>query len=97
MPEQRQPIQRVIVCAAIKANEKILVGARHFCPIMLENLKLLKSCETVSEPIEQGFIDQHGVFLDREQALEVAEQAGQINTRRPKTQPEDRLFSEDLY
>lgn len=46
---------------------------------------------------EQGFIDQRGVFMDRREALIVAAEAGQIDTWRPKTQPEHILFSEDLY
>ncbi|ARK07913.1 hypothetical protein phiA829_093 [Aeromonas phage phiA8-29] len=46
---------------------------------------------------EQGFIDQWGKFMNREEALAVATAAGQINARRPKTFPETKLFSEDLY
>lgn len=45
----------------------------------------------------QGFVDQYGVFMDRFEALQVAKDAGQLNIARPKTSPEDRLFSEDLY
>ena len=46
---------------------------------------------------EQGFIDQYGVFMTREEALKVATEAGQINVRRWKTSPAHLLFSEDLY
>jgi len=41
-----------------------------------------------------GFLDQEGIFMDREEALIVARAANQI---RDKTEPYDRLFSEDLY
>lgn len=43
---------------------------------------------------EQGFIDQYGLFLTREEAFEVSERQGQLlNTPTiPGT-----LFSEDLY
>jgi hypothetical protein len=43
---------------------------------------------------EMGFLDQDGVFMDREEALTIAQAANQI---RDKTEPSDRLFSEDLY
>lgn len=29
--------------------------------------------------------------------MKIAIEAGQVNTRRPKCDPEDELFSEDLY
>jgi hypothetical protein len=44
---------------------------------------------------EQGFIDQFGVFMTREEAYEVAKAAGQIKYRCGGD--EGRLFSENLY
>ena len=44
----------------------------------------------------EGFIDQWGVFMTREEALIVAYHANQLG-RRPKTRPYSKLFSEDLY
>lgn len=43
----------------------------------------------------QGFIDQHGVFMDRREAANVAADAGQLH-RYGGAKPEV-LFSEDLY
>jgi len=57
-----------------------------------ENIPLLRNLHGEV----QGFVDQHGVFMDRKEALDVATAAGQINTRRPKN-PGDWLCSEDLY
>lgn len=89
---------RIVVCAANRYGELTFLGARHFDERMREamqhyNIPTLRSA--CGE--EQGFIDQFGVFMDRKEALEVAKAAGQINLHRPKTRPEDRLFSEDLY
>lgn len=43
---------------------------------------------------EQGFIDQFGVFLSREEAWEVANAVGQIFR---KVSGEGTLYSENLY
>lgn len=43
---------------------------------------------------KEGFLDDHGNFLDRTQALKHALNCGQI--KEPKFQP-DLLFSEDLW
>lgn len=42
----------------------------------------------------QGFILDDGRFVDRFEALAIAQANGQLIR---KTQPEDRLFSEDLW
>jgi hypothetical protein len=44
---------------------------------------------------EQGFVDQRGEYLTREEAFEVASKAGQIIRRCGGD--EGRLFSENLY
>ena len=89
---------RLVVCAANKYGEHVFTGIRHFCPIMIQNMQgydipLMRELDGEI----QGFIDQHGVFMDRFEALTVATEAGQINRYREKTTPIDRLFSEDLY
>lgn len=91
---------RVVVCAANRYNGcEVVLGARHFDTRMCE---AIVTCEAAGgafnhDTEEQGFIDQWGVFMDREEALAVATAAGQINTRRPKGNPVSILFSEDLY
>lgn len=87
---------KYIVCAAIKdCNGTIVCGARHFDMIMQSLIGKLESFNLNN--VEQGFIDQFGIFYNREDALKIATDAGQVNTRRIKTNPIDELFSEDLY
>lgn len=82
--------QRRVVCAAIRRFGLIICGARHFDPIMRE---VLKDLDAGGIGFDQGFIDQHGVFMNRKESWVVAEAAGQIvNRSTPGT-----LFSENLY
>ena len=88
--------QRLVVCAANKYGNHLFIGVRHFCPIMCtsmakSNINHLR--EKFGE--EQGFIDQYGVFMTREEAWLVAEAAGQIRYRCGGDG--DKLFSENLY
>lgn len=95
----RETEGRFIVCAANRYGDLIITGARHHDPIMNAQIKALRAAGAIpkSGRGEQGFIDQRGVFLNRWEALAVAVRAGQVNVRRKKSPPEDRLFSEDLY
>lgn len=91
-------VKRVIVCAANRYSDFVVTGVRHFCPTMrqqikaigLNNLRLYANGRE-----EQGFIDQFGVFLTREEAMVIARKRGQViigMEHHPK-----QLFSEDLY
>lgn len=88
--------QRVVVCAAVKFGDVTLVGPRHMDYVMLQQYR--RAFQPGKAPDERegemGFLDQEGVFMDRFEALKVAHDANQI---RSKTEPYDRLFSEDLY
>lgn len=92
---------RTVVCAANRfpgtGNGPIIVcGARHFDNVMHAVIDAL-GLQSQAGDAEQGFIDQFGVFMTREEAATVAAEAGQLNVRRPKTVPARQLFSEDLY
>lgn len=90
-------IQRRVICAAVKyACGTMLVGPRHFDMVMLDQYRLMfERGKAPSEDVStQGFIDQFGIFMDRTEALAIAVAANQV---RNKTNPTDRLFSEDLY
>ena len=90
---------RLVVCAANKyGSGDVFIGIRHFCQAMIQNMQGydIPLMRDIDGEI-QGFVDQHGVFMDRFEALIVATEAGQINRYREKTSPIDRLFSEDLY
>lgn len=98
MTEQPEISVRVVVCAANKYGDKVFLGARHFDERMREAMQgsdIPAWHKAYGET--QGFIDQWGVFMDRKEALLVATAAGQIGVRRPKGNPADMLFSEDLY
>lgn len=100
MEQPRVPV-RVVVCAACRYGELIVCSARHHDPVMNAQIRVLMEADEIGThkrgDYEQGFIDQWGKFMTREEALAVATAAGQINVRRPKTFPETELFSEDLY
>ena len=98
--------QRIVVCAALRHKDYLIVGPRHFDHVMQPFLDMVYKAEQLSDTAqesskmikwEQGFIDQNGKFMNRFEALDIAHEAGQINTRRQKSSPTDRLFSEDLY
>lgn len=91
-----------VVCAAIRhPNSTIICGARHYDAIM--RASILNMCEFDTEKArrigwfgcEQGFIDNKGQWLTREQAWEVAERAGQIRYR--NVSAAGTLYSENLY
>lgn len=87
-----------IVCAANRWQDgTIIIGIRHYCPIMRENIKNFEASHgyELGKNCEQGFIDQHGKFFNREMALRIAQQNNQIFRRCGGD--ETKLFSENLY
>lgn len=98
LDKRRRSDGRFVVCAANRYGTVIIASARHHDPLMNAQIKAFRAAGLIPEKKgEQGFIDQWGVFMDRFEALGVAIRAGQLNVRRKKSPPEDRLFSEDLY
>ncbi len=102
--------QRVVVCAAnlSKSTGEIVCGARHYDARMREQMgsgtkwrnllhKVLGCPRIPSKWLgsKQGFIDQFGVWMDRQEAWTVAESAGQIKYGRDYSK--GTLYSEDLY
>lgn len=86
-------MMRRVVCAAIRDHTgRIVCGARHFDAVMSRAIGEMMSFVI---PWEQGFIDQRGEFMTREEAHKVATEAGQILRRCGGD--EGRLFSENLY
>lgn len=82
--------QQVIVCAACKWNDVIICGARHWDSVMRKQFSYISMIEETTAPNWiQGFIDQFGEFLTREEAASVAFVSKQANT--------NCLYSEDLY
>lgn len=94
---------RKVVCSALRTDEgDLILGPRHFDATMhkqilrLEQARTFKAQRLQPPPhYEQGFIDQWGNFMCREEAKQVAEAAGQIRYRCGGD--EFKLFSENLY
>lgn len=83
-----------VVCAAIrhKVSGHIICSARHFDPLM--HSQIAKGGDYWRDA-DQGFIDQRGNFLSREEALAIAKEQNQILRRCGGD--EKKLFSENLY
>ncbi len=119
MTHQRPP-QRVVCAAMLMDDGLIVTGIRHFSPDMRATLArvygngfrlfdrwCLKPYHL--RVVEQGFVDQFGTFLTREEAWVIADREGQIRLYDPAdttwaTIPRaarqgdaGTLFSEELY
>lgn len=71
-----------IVCAAIKNNEVIIAGARHFDMVMQSSLEILRDNVSLGK-FQQGFIDQYGNFYNRQEAMKIVKESGQpFNAKR---------------
>lgn len=81
-----------IVCAANRhtITSSIVVGVRHWDVLMRQHI-----FDKDYSDYEQGFIDNKGKFLTREEAYVVAEREGQIIRR--VGGDEGVLYSENLY
>ncbi len=83
-----------IVCAAIKLKTgTILCSPRHYDKLSYD---LIMKYNIVTEGAVQGFVDQKGNFLTREEAYQIAEKEDQILRETPFTQCK-KLDSEALY
>ena len=88
--------QRFVVCAANRNKEgKIVAGARHWDSVMRGQILIDGKRPKNWFDAEQGFIDQSGVFLTRQEAWVIAKAANQIKYWNGHN--EGTLFSEDLY
>lgn len=88
---ERFGIQRVVSMAACIVEGHLILGNRHFCPLMNQTIQLLDLQEGTHDiSVDQGFVDQWGVWMSRKEAWDVAKSAGQIK----KVFQEGVLFSE---
>lgn len=92
----KYPERRVVVCAACRHGDLILMSPRHWDIPMHALAAHIKGGDKIPLKMEQGFVDNWGNFLTREEAYVVAEARGQIKY------PEHgngsgKLFSEMLY
>jgi len=91
--------QQVVVCAACRKGSIIVAGARHFDKVMRSQLRALeiKHGPTASIGWEDGFIDQFGDFLTRQEAMKIALAAGQKVNFNGCGGDKNTLYSEGLY
>lgn len=98
----RQPFVRRVVCAAIRAADgDVLLGIRHYDRSMHAQIHARSDGKKFShrhDP-DQGFVDQHGKYMTREEAYQVAAEAGQIAypDRCGAGLDGPKLYSEGLY
>lgn len=95
------PIRRV-VCAAIRAADgEVLLGIRHYSADMHRQIEQRRDGAkfTHRHDEDQGFVDQRGVFMSREEAYALADVNGQITRRFACGEGLDgpKLYSEGLY
>jgi hypothetical protein len=84
-----------VVCAAVRKGDTIICSPRHFDRLMRAIVEAFADEGWDCTDLEQGFVDQFGAFMTREEALVVAKAAGQIVRRCGGD--EHRLYSENLY
>lgn len=91
--------QQVVVCAACRRGEIIIAGARHFDKVMLAQIKAIDGdlFARAGAEFEEGFIDQFGDFLTRQEAMKIAIAAGQKVNLRGCGGDKNTLYSEGLY
>lgn len=84
-----------VVCAACRwPDGHIISGIRHYSPDMRLSIAL-QGYNPVEVGIEQGFIDNYGNFLTRQEAYKIAVENKQYRPYEPFTP--GTLYSEDLY
>lgn len=72
---------RRVVCAAIRAADgTVLLGIRHYSQDMHDQIaRTIDGAKFYNRrEDDQGFVDQHGVYLTRREAMRVALAAGQV-------------------
>ena len=94
---------RRVVCAAIRAADgSVLLGIRHYSKDMHEQIAARNDGAKFKHrhDEDQGFVDQHGNYLTREAAFNVALAAGQRIDMPSCSMDIDgkwQLYSEGLY
>lgn len=87
--------KQVVVCAANRYDDMVICGARHYDKAMRSVLTKFPDLNKID--CEQGFIDQFGDFLTREEAMIVARESGQKINLKGCGGSSTILFSEGLY
>lgn len=94
--------QRRVVCAAIRAaDQSVLLGIRHYSADMHAQIDARRDGEKFKHrnDQDQGFVDQWGKYMTRDEAYQVAQAAGQVLHPNACGNELDgpKLYSEGLY
>jgi hypothetical protein len=88
--------QRVVCAAARHPSGHIICSPRHYDHIFHQQVGMLpEEHQREWRSVEQGFVDQRGTFLTREEALAIAITQDQII--RDQDLAIKKLYSENLY
>jgi len=103
VPQPQDGVVRRVVCAAIRAADgALLLGIRHYSQDMHQQIALRHDGSKFKHRLDedQGFVDQHGIYMSREEAFSVALAEGQkLNMEACSLglDNEWKLYSEGLY
>lgn len=94
--------ERRVVCAALRAdNGDLLIGLRHYSLDMHTQICARRDGEKFKQRHgkDQGFVDQHGVYMNRHEAYLAATAAKQLLLPNYCTDGSEgpELYSEGLY
>lgn len=86
--------EKRVVCAACRFEDgHIILGIRHWSPDM--RLSAALQGREIAVKHDQGFVDQYGQWLTRQEAYQIAVKNDQYKPYPPSTP--GTLYSEDLY
>ena len=88
--------QQIIVGAAVKLNDTMICGARHFDKVMNAQIARLP-LKLKWSLAEQGFINQFGEFIARDKAMDIVKKNGQPFDIERNGGSDKELYSEGLY
>lgn len=108
IPDGKRAEMEYILCAAIKRKKPMILKSYNYQTLgqnaqipddiysieigRRHNDILVRFGKSHLDISKQGFYTSYGRFVDREEALKIAKEAGQVKETNSK-----RLFSEDLY
>lgn len=104
-PDYNVTPQRIVCAANQHKDGAVIIGIRHFDEVMRSTIdsRTYENPDESWDGCDQGFVDQFGNFLSREEAWVIAVKAKQIyrlvggQTEESKSETNVKLYSENLY
>jgi len=90
-------VNRKVIAAACKQGDIVIVGARHFDKWMHTQLEFAGTSVFNPSKWTQGFIDNRGNFLTREEAMILVKESGQEFDIERNGGQNTKLYSEGIY